>query len=170
MRKAQARGSFEELAGKDSRGHPSPQQRGSKSADASSDTCKFQNRKEKYYHCTQYLSFYAMACSTSVSLSYSSKLSQFSYAVFKIKSSTLTSPDRESCPPTAAETFGKQQPMLPARFFGLSLVRGPTLLPGFCSPLKFQCSKQYSIGLYIPVQQGAPSIMPLLVVILHISP
>lgn len=61
MRKAQARGSFGELAGKDSRGHPFPQQRGSKSADASSDTCKFQNRKEKDYHWTQLLRFYALA-------------------------------------------------------------------------------------------------------------
>lgn len=69
MRTAQARGIFGELAGKDNRGHPFPQQRGSKSADASSDTCKFQNGKEKDYHWTQHLSFYALACSTSVSLS-----------------------------------------------------------------------------------------------------
>lgn len=152
MRKAQARGSFGELAGKDNRGHPFPQQRGSKSADVSSDTCKFQNRKEKDYDWTQHLSFYTLACSTSVSLSYSSDLSPFSYTVFKMRSSTLTSPGRESCPPTAAETSGKQQPMLPAVFFGLPLVRGAAPLPGFCSPLRFQCSKQYSIRLYLPAQ------------------
>ena len=94
----------------------------------------------------------------SLSLSFTN-LSPFSYTVFKMKSSTLTSPGRESCPPTAAETSGKQQPMLPAMFFGLLLVRGATLLPGFCSPLKFQCSKQYSIRLDIPAQHGAPSII-----------
>lgn len=111
-----------------------------------------------------------------LSLLYSSNLSQFSYTVFKTKSSTVTSPGRESCPPIAAETSGKQQPMVPAVFFRLPSVRGAALLPGFCSPLKCQCSKQYFIRLYIPAQQGAPVpckkyySIALLAVILRISP
>lgn len=61
----------------------------------------------------------------SLSLLYGSNLRPFPYIVFKIKNSALTSPGRESCPPTAAETSGKQQPMLPAVFFRMLLVTEP---------------------------------------------
>lgn len=174
MRKAQARGSFGELAGKDNRGHPFPQQRGSKSTDASSDTCKFQNRKENY-HWNQYLSFYALAYGASVSLSllYGSNLRPFPYIVFKIKNSALTSPGRESCPPTAAETSGKQQPMLPAVFFRMLLVTEPC-----CQDLAFPWSFNVQSGISLGFTSQHSEVLPvfcikyctLLAVTLPVSP
>jgi len=115
----------------------------------------FKTEKIKDYNWTQHLSFYALACSTSVSLLYISNLRPFSYTVFKTKSSTLMSPGRESFPPTAAETSGKQQLVLPALFFGLCLVRG-------AAPLRILQPSEatmFKAVLYTPAQPGALSIM-----------
>lgn len=73
--------------------------------------------------------FYALACSTSVSL----KVKSIFLHSLQDKKLTPMSPGGESCTPTAAETSGKLQPMLSAVGFGLLLARGTTLQPEFHS-------------------------------------
>lgn len=90
-------------------------------------------------------------CSTSVSLSCCSNLSPTYYSIFKmsLKAQPVRCLADERYPATVAETPGEQHPTL---FSGLPLAR----LPGFCSPLKSQCSKQYFRG--FPAQKGPLSI------------